>query len=490
MEQARLAGFPSVVVGSTPLDDSQDAKPAEDAEEQIALLAGHASAYVATAGVDDPADRFFGGVLSRNVVQVPGAAAPLPLLQSSTLGYAPSQRFTNDPEDELATRQTDAALLMIDVGVGRLDPTTGVAPVDVVSEPLLQGLAIDEGSRAIPLGWAIPLFISASDPSPRRFLMSPGPNEPLRPASPRVGSGPMVDQCRFFLDMCGTVVPSALAFSSGNPQIARFVAVRAGGRETEGLPQVVLDASGHVIDDPRGFFCPLALGTVDVTVTALGRRVTTPVRVIPVPRIDGLRATAIPPGTCAFPNLDVSDEEPKPAATPQRPPAPRHRRRPIPLRPRRTRSRSPSRRSRSRRPRLRGRSRRRRFPGRRRRSCRPRPRCPSRRRRPMPPARRWLPHPSPRCRPPRRRRRRASRSRRSRRRRCSRCRRCSTPSSAARSTRFETDSAAVAYAHPPSPLPWEIAGGVAVLALVMAGGGLAGRSRSRAAAVARASAGS
>ena len=24
---------------------------------------------------------------------------------------------------------------------------------------------------------------------------------------------------------------------------------------------------------------------------------------------------------------------------------------------------------------------------------------------------------------------------------------------------YETDSAAVAYAHPPSPLPWEIAGG-------------------------------
>ena len=54
---------------------------------------------------------------------------------------------------------------------------------------------------------------------------------------------------------------------------------------------------------------------------------------------------------------------------------------------------------------------------------------------------------------------------------------------------FEADSAAVAYAHPPSPLPWEIAGGIAVLALVMAGGGLAGRSRSRAVAVARSSAG-
>ena len=51
---ARGTGIPSIVVGSMPLDASQAAKPAADAAEEIALLAGHASAYVATAGVDDP----------------------------------------------------------------------------------------------------------------------------------------------------------------------------------------------------------------------------------------------------------------------------------------------------------------------------------------------------------------------------------------------------------------------------------------------------
>jgi hypothetical protein len=44
---------------------------------------------------------------------------------------------------------------------------------------------------------------------------------------------------------------------------------------------------------------------------------------------------------------------------------------------------------------------------------------------------------------------------------------------------FDTDSAAVAYDQPPSPLPWEIAGGAAAIALAIAAGGMAGRARRR-----------
>ncbi len=163
-----------------PLDDTQAAKPAEDAADEIALLAGHASAYVATAGVDDPADQHFGGVLAQSVVAAPGAAAPLTLLQSSTLGYAPAQNFANDPDDVEGFRQTNAALLMIDVAVDRLDPSTGVAPVNAVSEPLLEGLALDQDSRAIPLGWAIPLFVTANDPSPAALPDVAGPGRAAR----------------------------------------------------------------------------------------------------------------------------------------------------------------------------------------------------------------------------------------------------------------------------------------------------------------------
>jgi hypothetical protein len=482
MEQARRSGFPSIVVGSMPLDDTQAAQPAEDAAEEIALLAGRASAYVATAGVDDPADRRFGGVLAQREVVAPGIDAVLPLLQSSTLGYAPAHNFTVDSDDLEGFRQTDAALLMIDVAVGRLDPSTGVAPVSAGAEPLLEGLALDQAWREIPLGWAIPLFVTASDPTPRRFLVSPAPDEPLRPASSGTASGMLIDQCRFFLRACATVVPTNMTFTSSDPRIARFVAVRPGGPETDGDPVVVLDAAGNVVDDPRGFICPLAIGTVDVTVTALGRRVASPVRVVPVSSFDDgdIRTNPIPAGTCAFPTFTRAADEPKPAATPQEPAAttppaadpapaaPEPQPGPQPAQPQPVPP-APA----------------------------PAPPVPAAPAPPAPAVPAGAPSAADPARPP-----------------VAPAPKPPVPPAPpappqglqvqqvdapqvqpfqamqhAEQRRaeyaYEADSAAVAYAHPRSPLPWEIAGGVAVLALVMAGGGLAGRSRSRAVAVAR-----
>ena len=484
MEQARLHGVPSIVVGSMPLDDSQNAKPAEDAADEIALLAGHASAYVATAGVDDPADQYFGGVLAQNVVKAPGVDALLTLLQSSTLGYAPSQKFTVDPDDVEAFRQTNAALLMIDVAVGRLDSSTGIAPVEAVSEPLLQGLALDQASRTIPLGWAFPLFVTASDPSPRRFLMSPGPDEPLQPASPGTTSSPLIDQCRFFLQSCATVVPTDTTFTSSDPRIARFVAVRRGGgrRPSRGHPRRLRARRQR---SPR----------LPVPARArVGRRRRDrprPARHEPGPRDSGLEPRRRHP-VGPDPGRHVRVPELRRARrraearrhAPTRPPPPR-RRRPIPLRrrPNRSLSPSPSRRSRSNRcPRRRCR-RRRPCPRRSRRSRPSAPPAADPARPPVAPAPKPPVAPAPPT-PPQGLQIQAGDAPQVQ------------PSQAMQHAEqrrqeyaFEADSAAVAYAHPPSPLPWEIAGGIAVLALVMAGGGLAGRSRSRAVAVARSSAG-
>ena len=324
LEQARGQGIASVVAGSVPLDDTQSAKPAADAADELALLAGHASAYIALAGVDDPSDPHFGGVLAQSTAVAPGSAAPLALLQSSTLGYAPAQNFTNGPVDlEEAIRQSNAALLMVDVAVDRMDASTGVAPVSAVAEPLLEGLSLDQASRSVPLGWVSQLYVTATDPSPRRFLMTPSADQPLRPASPGSSFGPLIDQCRFFVTACTTVVASDMTFASSNPQIARFVAIRPGREASQGRPEVVTDASGHVIDDPRGFLCPLALGTVDVAVTALGRRISTPVEVVPVPKLGNgnIRSEPIPEGTCGFPSFTRTDDQPTPTATPETPTA-------------------------------------------------------------------------------------------------------------------------------------------------------------------------
>ena len=314
-----------------PLDDTQLATPAADAAAEIALLAGHASAYVATAGVDDPLDGRFGGTLTQSLAAAPGGSAPLLLLQSSTLGYAPSQAlmFTDRPTEESFNRQTAAALLMVDVAVDRLDRQTGLAPVTVMSEPLLERLSLDGGSTAVPLGWAQQLFAIAGEASPQRYLVKPSEDEPPRPASPQAIFGLPLDQCRLWVASCASQVPTDIAFTSSEPEVGRIVAARPATTGRDRRPEIVLDATGHVIDDPRGIFCPLGLGTTNVSVTALGQRVTAPVRVIPVPSFEfgegetTFRATQIPPGTCGFPRFTrVDPVENKPAPTPKKPALP------------------------------------------------------------------------------------------------------------------------------------------------------------------------
>ena len=493
MDGARNLGIPVVVVGSASLDGTQLMPRADDADAELTLLAGHASAYVATAGVDDPQDPHFGGVLSRTVVVPPGAGAALAVFQSSTLGYAPARpsgEFDDETFDESEfTRQTSAAFLLLDVAVGKYDAATGVAPVTALSEPLIDTLSLDSSVRTIPVGFAQPLGVAASDPASMRFLRRDEEGGPLQPASAYNSVYLPQNQCVLWSTTCDSAVPTDMAFSSSNQRVARFVAAQRGsGAQGPRVPEIVLDAGGHVVDDPRGVFCPLAAGSTDVTVTAAGRRVSAPIQVIaglPSGLPSDIHITPIAPGTCGFPDFTVSRPTDKQAsaapdkpAVPQRPgpvpvfPQPVHPHDPVVAHhsPQTTAPVPPAPPS----------------------GPAPAPPVPVPPLVSQPPAEHAVPPVAPAGKPP-------------------------APSAppappsglaiqSAPATQaqpfqatqvqeqrrheraFEADSAAVAYAHPPSPLPWELIGGGAVLALVIAGGSLAGHARRRSPVLARATA--
>lgn len=486
MDNARDQGIPSVVVGSVPLNAGQNATPASDAADEIALLAGHASAYVATAGVDDPADRHFGGALAEGLATSPGAAAPLVLLQSATLGYAPTQASLYGPfaiggDGRDAFRQTLPALMLVDVAIDRLDRSTGIAPVTATAETLLERPTLMTGLRSIPIGWAQSLQIVGATPSPQRYLIKTAPEAEPAPASPPAMAYAPQDQCKYWTE-CDNVVQGNVLFASSDQQVARFVAARRGTDEKNRRPEIVLDADGHVVDDPRGMFCPLTLGTTTVTATVMGQRIAAPVRVTPLPPFatgdagngkTHYEAVPIPPGTCGFPNFVKVKDEPKavvaekPTAKPR--PAPTH---------------EPA--------------------------AKPKPKHHHPKPRPQPAAAATPlpapPVPLPTVDPPA-----ADHARpqvapaakppaptappappqglsvqQAAAPQVSPFQAVQAQEERREEYAFEADSAAVAYAHPPSPLPWEIAGGVATLALIMAGGGLAGRARARRRAVVRA----
>ena len=489
MDGARERGIPVVVAGTASLDAKQRIPPAKDADEELELLIGHASAYVATGGVDDAEDAHFGGLLYQSELTRVGTDLPLAVFASSTLGYSPgaASREGEETFDEADfARQTAAALLLLDVAVGRIDSRTGVAPVTSLSEPLVGAMAIDTSVSKVPIGFAQPFFVTATDPASMRFLWRETTDAPPQPASASNRVYLPQHLCALWAVACDHVVPTNLTFSSSNPRVARFVAARRGDDSRDSWePDIVLDASGHVIDDPRGVFCPLAAGTTDVTVTVAGRRVSMPIEVVTasqagLPR--GIRLTPIAPGTCGFPDFIATPRTDKPAAaapetlTPAQPPAP------LPIAPQPVQPTAP-------------------VPGPQSPhapapapASPPAPALPA----PLPPPAPLAPpaalvshppagdpHPpvAPTGKPPAPPAPPAPPSGLSVQ---------TAPASQAQPFQatqaqeqrrieqaFEADSAAVAYAHPPSPLPWELLGGGAALALAIAGGSLVGHARRR-----------
>jgi hypothetical protein len=332
LAQARQAGIPVVAVGSVPLTADAQATPAADAAEELALLVGHASAYVATAGVDDPASMHFGGALARGTATVPGGAAPMAVFQSATLGYGrtdaalaafdgPSTVDGGDGGSEIeeAIRQTEVAIMLLDVDVSRRDPATGVAPVTPTVEPLATDMRVTGGST-VPLGAASQIGVEAQDPAPQRYYWKAADGVAQEAAAPRTQYLP-TDSCRLYLPRCATMVRNDVRFGSSAPAVARFVAVDPG--DSDRAPRIRLDEQRRVVEDPlSGILCPTAAGSTTVSVLAAGQQAQLGVTVVPIPPEAGVRpvlagsdGAPIPQGTCTFSFSDVAGERPAPAAS-------------------------------------------------------------------------------------------------------------------------------------------------------------------------------
>ena len=130
LDQARERSRPVGRGRQLALDGARHAKPAEDAAEEIALLAGHASAYVATAGDDDPDSRTSAACWPRASPRRRAAAARC---------CSPPRSATRRPRASRAASRDRAMRPPVERGaadarraVDRFDAGTGVAPVNAL----------------------------------------------------------------------------------------------------------------------------------------------------------------------------------------------------------------------------------------------------------------------------------------------------------------------------------------------------------------------
>ena len=330
LTRSREQGIPVVVVGSAPLDTAASAQPARDAAAEVALLAGRASAYVATAGVDSPDSQYFGGALAQSTVQPAGADAPLRLLQSATLGYSATFAAYNFDlleagDSSLFTRLTSAAVMLLDVAVDQRDPDTNVAPVAPLIEPLIAQPGFDT-PRTAQVTRAQSVQAYGLDTSQQRFFWREVDGRREMATSSSYEQLP-VGACALWLPACADAVPTDVEFRSSNPSVGTFVATQVSSR----APQIKTDANGNVIEDTHStIFCPLQLGTTVLSMRVGGRVYQREVRVVPVPpapRPSGSRPGSRPSPSPGDPEEPCSFGQPprpaqEPAADPQAAPEP------------------------------------------------------------------------------------------------------------------------------------------------------------------------
>lgn len=330
---SRIAGIPVLAVGTAPLDDAGGAVRAEDWSDEADLLEeSGVVAYVATGGVDDPADAAFGGNLAAATLQIPNRSTParLRVFQSSSLSYAQSywgllKSFTDDNVElegskgiatsSPITRNTIHGLLFLDIPVTQ-GPNAGV---EASVEPLISRASFSaEVTRTIPMGRAESLTATGDAPALDEFLVGETLNTAIS-----FGGIPT----NFCAGDCNGLAVNA-RFTSDDPAVGTFV--RASQSSLLATPKVVLTGDGTPLEDPSSpVFCPKGPGTTTVTVQTGGRTARMLVEVVgpagsPMaqPAQAGRRPAAKVSDVCAFPVSSGPVREPVPEAQPEPAPVP------------------------------------------------------------------------------------------------------------------------------------------------------------------------
>ena len=196
---------------------------ADDADRELALLAGHASAYVATAGVDDPADPHFGGVLSRTEVTSAGAGAPLavcPVIDARLRASAVDRRVRRTSFDESEVHPPDqrGAADARRRASAASTPAPGVAPVTAMSEPLVEDVALDASQRTFPVGFAQPIGVTGYRPRAAAVPVAATRRAARWSRRARTpASSCRCDQCVLWSATCTSTVPTDIAFALVEP---------------------------------------------------------------------------------------------------------------------------------------------------------------------------------------------------------------------------------------------------------------------------------
>lgn len=346
LDDARREERSTIVVGAARLDGAGGVQ-AEDRQAELSILGtGGADAYIATDGVDDPTDAFFGDQTVRYPA-VRDFGEPIAMYRTAALGHQRRSGIFAGFDDDGASEQPDAdigwlspAILDVTVGPGTRGVDTALLPV--LSSIIAQEINYEVGSADAMVflgltrattGMRIP---ASSEPSGVGLDPADVPEElngttppgPATPSPESAANGKLVETrapgwvyasplpCRFFGDTesCRGQVPIDVIYDVADPSVAVFVRARPPSNQG-GAPTIITDQNGDpVIDRTSPVLCPLRPGKTTMLIRVAGRTARYPLTVWPT----GGRRPAGTEGrqaACAFRWISEPRAEEKPTGT-------------------------------------------------------------------------------------------------------------------------------------------------------------------------------